>query len=48
MIYYKGFSIWYNDLQKAWILQQGYNLISTFDTLKGAKISATIRNKSIN
>ena len=38
---YKGYYIWYNDLQHAWIVQQGYAVLTTCKTIGAAKRAAT-------
>jgi hypothetical protein len=38
---YKGYSIWYNDLQNKWMIQYGYEIYKTCKTLSGAKKSVT-------
>ena len=43
------FTIWYNDAQDAWLVQEGYSIISKAKTLAAAKANATkIVNKRIN
>lgn len=42
MIHYKGFLIWYNDLQSGWIIQTGYNISSkAYKSLGAAKGAIT-------
>jgi len=41
MLFYKRFYIWYNDLQKKWIVQQGGVILGGYQTLAGSKQSIT-------
>lgn len=46
MIRYKGFNVWFNDLQNKWIIQEGYTIVKTCNTLRGAKCSITAMIKA--
>jgi hypothetical protein len=41
MFFYKSFYIWYNDLQKLWHVQIGYEALGSYKTISGAKQSIT-------
>lgn len=43
MTHYKGFTIWWNNLQNKYMVQTGYYVLASYDTIKGAKIA--ISNK---
>lgn len=38
---YKSFYVWYNDLQHKWLIQVGYEVLASYNTLQGAKSSIT-------
>ena len=40
MMNYKGYTIWHNELQ-GWMLQDGYQILGVYETLKGAKCKAS-------
>ena len=40
MTNYKGFNIWFNDLQ-GWHIQSGYEILDTYKTLGAAKSAIT-------
>ncbi len=43
---YKGFYLWYNNVQRAWLVQEGYTIIFTSPSVGAAKafITRTINN----
>ena len=37
MINYKGFNIWFNEIQNKWLIQTGYHVIKSYSSLSSAK-----------
>lgn len=37
MFNYKGFSVWYNNMQNKWMIQEGYDIIGKAATIGAAK-----------
>ena len=40
-MFYKGYYIWYNELQNKWMLQAGYEVLGRYKTMGAAKTQAT-------
>ena len=46
IMFYKGYYIWYNELQKVWHIQVGYEILKSVKTLGVAKSWVTKLNKN--
>ena len=40
-MFYKSFYLWYNEMQKSWMIQDGYSVIKACKTLGAAKAAVT-------
>jgi len=48
MTRYKGYIIWWNDLQRRWLVQCGYEIVYSAPTMAGAKRWITITENKLN